>query len=299
MYTNTFFPCGLQGILIQFFVIASCLWWLCIAFNMLIMVVLEKGDERLTWIYHTICWSISAALTIWPAAKKEMASGIGGTFPFCWLDGAEIQGQFYIPIGVFCGIGITLVIIVMIKITLVTKSVAGTFFSIKILKRHVRPLLFIMIVLFPFLFVFGFYWRYFASGNIRGIEKEFIVYLQCRNSIANNGTCPQSPVPDFGTLVMNDISSCFIGIFVFLCFGLQKRWIVLWKDKLLKLKQKLSTLGSARSGTTSDYSKPNTPRERELSSDAFVNSSNISPRVNISNFSISSDAEPTNSHSST
>jgi len=162
-----------------------------------------------------------------------------------------------IPVGIFVFSSVILIVAVMIKISYVTKMSTGNYISKDIVFRYLRPLLFLMIMLFPFLFLFSYFYHY--NPQLAAIESKYVTYITC-NAVYNNATiCGKLDfLPVFGWALLNDISPCVLGILSFITYGIQSRWITLWKEKLdywAKLAESKGITGSTQGKSSKERSK--------------------------------------------
>jgi len=209
---------------------SSCLWWFCIAVNMFLMVVIEYKQQRLIWVYHSFVWGLSTSLLI-----KVLIDGsihTSSTLPYCWSGGNFEERYFIIPVGVFVFSTVILVVIVMFKLSYLSRKLTGTVFNLDVLSGYLRPIMFLLIVLFPYLFIFAYFYKYYGQ-TVVDIKERYLEYLTCNTLHNYNSTICGTPnfFPNFGLAVMNETIPCILGILSFLCYGLQKRWIILWQEK--------------------------------------------------------------------
>jgi len=90
-------------------------------------------------------WGLSTGLLI-----KVLVDGtISNILPYCWVGTRnEMESYSIIPVGIFVFSTVILVVSVMTKLSILSRKTTGTVFSLEVVSSYIRPLLFLLIIIF-------------------------------------------------------------------------------------------------------------------------------------------------------
>jgi len=222
--------CRAQGSLLEFFGLASALWWLCIGLNTYLTVVREwsvEPTEALEKWYHVVSWGVPAIasfLVLLPADKIGFP-GYGSMW--CWIvSDSDAVWQFvffYTEVGICALTGTYLFIHIVYKIY--TRHEL----TIKETLSSMGPLLaFILMYVLLFSWMFGY--RVDLQANKDTYKDSFQTYFECLvtnwASSANpqvsydSEGCSVSDKPSVGLWYFQTINLAGLGTFTFFVFGI-------------------------------------------------------------------------------
>ncbi|ETV95575.1 hypothetical protein, variant [Aphanomyces invadans] len=98
--------CQIQAYLLDVFMLQAVLWYGCIAFNLLRVVVYRDSEKKLMSRFwkiffstslFTVLWGLSAALPIWPDKHQRLDTLFGYSKFFCWIQETRYIVIRFIP----------------------------------------------------------------------------------------------------------------------------------------------------------------------------------------------------------
>lgn len=252
--------CAAQGFIFILFTLSILTWWIVLAFNTFLAVVLMtkfKGIKYLSVYYHLFAWGIPLIFTISLIATNS----IGYTPPasWCFITGAGIKlneeitlgtgldyGLFYIPIGIGLGLAVIFLIAVFAKIFMISKASKSissqSTVAIKA-QRRIITLIALMLVLFALVFE----WRFALDAAVKDGFKDVDfawglckIKQQLQIDDGNPGHCPGDKFPkvfNYSHTMFSTFLCSSLGLFIFLIFGTDIRIYRMWANIFIMAKQ--------------------------------------------------------------
>eukprot|EP00002_Diphylleia_rotans_P001256 TRINITY_DN10700_c0_g1_i1.p1 TRINITY_DN10700_c0_g1~~TRINITY_DN10700_c0_g1_i1.p1 ORF type:complete len:537 (+),score=68.17 TRINITY_DN10700_c0_g1_i1:56-1666(+) len=237
--------CFLQGVILHYFPIALALWWLCMAFNLHQIVVLEnKSAIRLLRFYHYVSWGIPALL-VSVASFTESYAYRTDAFTICTLNTTEKITYYYLIWFLAIGsIGLVLILHVSIRVYQSFKAVSS---SRKAASRNLKT------QLRTFIFLLYYYAIYFSlliltytyRSNKEDIEDGVDSYVKCLFGFLeyqDGGECSYKEVIPYSMVFAVTTIINGQGLLLFLTFMTTTDTYSLWRH-FLRTGQTRITLG--------------------------------------------------------
>jgi len=240
--SQTNMKCAAQGYLFIYGLLAILTWWLVLAVNVFLAVVMEKRNELAKFVkyYHIVGWGVPFIFATTLAAQEE----IGYAPPTAWcfinsdVGGFSVETTvstfgpdyifFYIPIGVVTLLATVTFVLALIKIVKVRRSTLRLSGGSAITRRYQQRLL-VFVAALIVIFVFIFEWRITLQlEDVGSFESLDVAWAACRVKeqlgipTDPEGCPPGSSFPktfDFSHTAFETFIASSSGIFMFLIFG--------------------------------------------------------------------------------
>ncbi|KAN0026401.1 hypothetical protein ACTFIV_007385 [Dictyostelium citrinum] len=164
--------CLVTAIFFQMGCVTALLWWAAISVDLWITIKKIKISKKLFLIYTISVNVVTIILTFAPIASKQYGyidAAIG-----CWLMDLKYQvGYFWAPVGFCLCVGCVSIVLILKEIYNVSDAVKK-----KLLAKHLKPLMLVILMLTEFIYMFIFY-SYTTSkkNHYHDVIEEYVVCL--------------------------------------------------------------------------------------------------------------------------
>jgi len=222
--------CYFQALIVIFSVNSGILWWLFVCADLFQRVVLNTVITETRKYYYVIAWGIPTIFVIIMMAKQKLGYTPGA--PWCavyepssltWPNWAYEMSFLYVPMIIVMALGAIFIIAILIKIFQIQRNVKR-----ESMKNIWRPFCFLIAYMFLFLVIVGY--RFYFYYNLSIYEDSYGGYLLCL-LFGNGQNCVNITPPDINTWRWFSINAGFMGIYIFIFFGLKKDYILYWRSK--------------------------------------------------------------------
>ncbi|GAM18573.1 hypothetical protein SAMD00019534_017480 [Acytostelium subglobosum LB1] len=169
--------CAAQGILFQFGVITSILWWSTMAFDLWLVLRRVKTQKSYEKYYTVVITLIAVFLTVLPAGMNKYSSTFGGMG--CWIgDNNFLNGVFWGPLTFCLLVGIVFIILILREVYKVVKRVdTGKKKSMRMIRYNLKPFLIILFLFMEFIYMFCYHF-YLQTLESTVVDK-MSVWVKC------------------------------------------------------------------------------------------------------------------------
>ncbi|KAK5575002.1 hypothetical protein RB653_010257 [Dictyostelium firmibasis] len=267
--------CLTTAIFFQYGCVTSILWWAAISVDLWITIRKIK-ITRFQFITYTVILNIiSLVLTFAPIASNQY--GYGEAAIGCWLMDLKFQvGYFWAPVGFCLCVGCVSIVLILREIYKVSDAVKK-----KLLAKHLKPLMLIILMLTEFIYMFIFY-SYTTSqrNHYHNVIEEYVTCLfvhAVNPSICKVDVSISSPAHFFFHFCMR-----LMGIEGLIFFGFTRQTKRIWlrsfwlNNSFIKKLLPSLTLSSDEKTTSSNRTATRGHRDTE-----YVGESNDDPEHSI------------------
>ncbi|KAM9951859.1 hypothetical protein ACTFIT_002545 [Dictyostelium discoideum] len=256
--------CLVTAIFFQYGCVTSILWWAAISVD-LWMTIRKVKISKLQFItYAVILNIITLILTFAPIASKQY--GYGEAAIGCWLMDLKYQvGYFWAPVGFCLCVGCVSIVLIIREIYKVSDAIKK-----KLLAKHLKPLMLIILMLSEFIYMFIFY-SYTTSrrGHYHDVVEKYIrcLFINASNpSICEVDVSISSPAHFFFHFCMR-----LMGIEGLIFFGFTRQTKRIWlrsfwlnNSFIKKLIPSLSSISSDEKTSNSSHRTTRGRRDTEF-----------------------------------
>jgi len=143
--------------------------------------------------------------------------------PVTWPNWVYEMSFLYAPMLIVMAFGAIFIIAIVIKIVQIQRNIKR-----ESLKNVWRPFLFLLAYMFLFLVIVGY--RLYYYYNLSVYENSYGGYLMCL-LFSNGQNCINITSPDTNTWRWFSVNAGFMGIYIFMFFGLKRDYILYWRSK--------------------------------------------------------------------
>jgi len=222
--------CYFQGLVILFSVNSGIFWWVLVSADLFQKVVLKINITKTRKYYYAFAWGLPTIFVIIMMATQKF--GYTPSAPWCviyetgisnWPNWGYELSFLHLPILITMAMGLVFIIAIIIKIMQFQRNVKRESFKI-----IWRPFFFLFAYMSQFLVMVGY--RFYYYYNLSLYEASYGGYLMCL-LFGNGQTCINITPPNVTIWRWFAINSSFMGIYIFIFFGLKKDYFIYWRSK--------------------------------------------------------------------